>query len=124
MESVELLVVVAPGADHERQDRLARRLRAEIAEADIERVVAGGGSDRPAGAKAGGLGNLGQLLVTVTASGGALARLVGLLADWLKRQPGNERLTVSIGDDRIELHPTADQQQKIVEAFLARHDAS
>jgi hypothetical protein len=120
MGSVEVLVVVAPEDDDERRDQLTRRLRAELACLEIDRIAALGRA-RPPGAKSGDAGSVSQLLVTLTASGGVLARLVGLLSDWVGRQRG-ARLSVSIDGDQIELaSATPDEQRQLVQAFLARH---
>jgi hypothetical protein len=120
MGSVEVLVVVASEDDDERRDQLTRRLRAEIAGLEVDRIAASGPA-RPPGAKSAGPGSMSQLLVTLTASGGVLAGLVGLLSDWVGRQRG-ARLSVSIGGDQIELaRATSDEQRQLVQAFLTRH---
>ncbi len=120
MGNVEVLVAVAPEDDDERRDQLTRRLRAEIAGLAIDRIAASGPA-RPPGAKSGDAGSVSQLLVTLTASGGVLASLVGLLSDWVGRQRGT-RLSVSIDGDRIELaSASSDEQRQLVQAFLARH---
>ncbi|MGI9113172.1 MAG: effector-associated constant component EACC1 [Gaiellaceae bacterium] len=79
-------------------------------------------ADAPPGAKGIGSGDLGSLLVVLTASGGVLTTLVGTLQAWLLRHSGSQ-IVVEIDGDRLELTgATDDELRRALEVWLARHD--
>jgi hypothetical protein len=111
-----------PGADDERLDELTRRLRNELRELenlDDERTRTSGSPD---GARGMDAATLGSLLVTL-AQPQALQALVSTLRAWLGRTPDPaRRVRVELDGDVLELSAaTADQQDQLVSAFLARH---
>ncbi len=120
-------VVLRPGLDEagvagEVEDRLVRRLRAELAELDVESAALVPGAPAPDGAKGADPATVGAIVVAMSASGGVFALLIGTLRDWLGRQSARHRIAVTIDGDTIELDgASADQQQALVDAYVQRH---
>ncbi|GGS73739.1 hypothetical protein GCM10010156_35810 [Planobispora rosea] len=120
--SVRVVLQADPEWDAGAADRLAKRLRAELTDLDVElvRPVSGGGAG-PAGAKGPDPVTLGALLLVLSASGGVFTTLIGALQDWLTRQSGRHRISVTIDGDTIELErASATQQRELIEAFIKR----
>jgi hypothetical protein len=123
LDMMRVLLVVEPDASTDRDDadRLARRLRAEIAELDVESVTLAGGAV-PDGAKSADAVTLGALVVALSASGGVFTALIETVRDWLNRQSARHRISVTIDGDTIELErASAGQQQVLVNAYVQRH---
>lgn len=121
---VSLLLVVEPDPelDPDAGERLARRLRVELSELDVESVALAGGEAAPDGAKGGDAVTLGALVVALSASGGVFTALIETVRDWLERQSARHRVTVTIDGDTIEVErASAGQQQALVDAFVQRH---
>jgi len=111
-----------PELDMEEGERLARQLRAEVAELDVESVAFAAGGTVPAGAKAADPVTVGALVVALSASGGVFTALVETVRDWLGRHASGHRISVTIDGDTIELErATVGQRQELVEAFVRRH---
>jgi hypothetical protein len=125
MGDIEVLVVLAPDPedDAETGERLARRLRSEITDLDVESVVPVAPTTLPPmGAKGADPLTLGTLAVTLSASGGVFVTLINTVSSWLGRQTGRHRISVTIDGDTIELERASSaQQRQLVEAFLRRH---
>ncbi|WP_239341422.1 hypothetical protein [Frankia sp. CiP3] len=120
----KLLVVVAPDpeVDNEAGERLTRQLRAQIGELDVESVGLAAGGSVPDGAKAADPATVGAIVVALSASGGVLPTLVGMLRDWLARHDRAHRISMTIDGDTIDMdRATADQQRALVDAFVRRH---
>ncbi|MEV0372016.1 hypothetical protein AB0I10_19670 [Streptomyces sp. NPDC050636] len=118
-----LVVVGSEGEwDAEESERLTRRLRAEIAELDVESVRPLPGAPAPEGAKSGDAIAFGAIVVALSASGGVFTQLIALLGDWLGRQSARHRISVTIDDDTLELEQaTADERRQLIDAFVQRH---
>lgn len=99
---------------------LARRLRAELLDLDVSEVEALGAGTAPAGAKA-GLELSGGLAVKLAPA--VLKAVVAKIRDWARRNNCAVRVTLD-GDTIYLAHPTAEQQEQVVNAWLARHAAS
>lgn len=116
------LTVSAPDADPDEVAELVQRLRAEVAELDVDVVPAPADETRPPGAKAGDLASVGSLLVVLAASGGVLTSLVGLLQSWLTRNRA-QGLVMEIAGDRLEISDaTPSERARLVEVWLSRHE--
>jgi hypothetical protein len=101
---------------------LARRLRAELAELDVESLALAAAGTAPDGAKGADAVTLGALVVALSASGGVFTALIELLRDWLGRQSARHRISVTIDGDTIELErASAGQQQALLDAYVQRH---
>jgi hypothetical protein len=123
MSEVRVVLEPASEASPEDAERLAVRLRRELRELDRSEVKDRGSVDvsPPDGAKGVDASSWATILVTLS-SGGVLAALVGTLRDWLGRQKGNHKVSVTIDGDELVLdRATAREQSKLVEAYLRRH---
>ena len=111
-------------ADREEAERLATRLRAEIRGLDIDTLHALSDGAPPEGAKAVDPVTVGAVVLAVSAPGGVLATLVGTLRDWLGRQSGKHRVSVTINGDTVELErASADERRELIDAFVRRHSS-
>ncbi|HEY3478673.1 MAG TPA: hypothetical protein VGL02_07205 [Streptomyces sp.] len=107
-------------SDAEEFDRLARRLRAELTELDVDLHAVPG--EVPAGAKAADPVTVGSLLVAFSAAGGVFPGLVETLREWLGRQAGRHRIKVTVDGDTLELErATSAERQELINAFVRRH---
>ncbi|WP_206443355.1 effector-associated constant component EACC1 [Candidatus Protofrankia californiensis] len=121
---LRLVVTPDPELDVEAGERLTRRLRAEIAELDVEAVGLASGGSVPDGAKAADPVTVGAIVVAVSASGGVLPTVVETVRDWLARQGRAHRISMTIDGDSIEIErASAEQQRALVDAFVRRHAA-
>jgi len=107
-------------ADAEDLDRLARRLRAELGELDVDLLPVP--AELPAGAKAADPVTIGSLMVAFSAAGGVFPGLVETLREWLGRQAGRHKIKLTIDGDTVELErATTTERQQLIEAFVRRH---
>jgi hypothetical protein len=114
-----LQVCPAPGDDAEELAELSGWLRSELLDLDVEGVDRLPDEDVPAGAK-GVAAIAGWLMVQLGPT--ALRVVLTKVADWVTR---NDRVVeVSYGDDTLKLRrATREQQEKIIDGWLARHPA-
>jgi hypothetical protein len=109
-----------PDADTEELEHLSVGLRDELLELDVDAVVRTPGRSAPAGAKGPVADTAGTLLVAISNSAVAVA-LVGLLRSWVGRA-GGRKVTVSLGEDQLEVtRVSADDQAKLIAAWLDDH---
>ncbi|MFE9427165.1 hypothetical protein ACFYNO_29830 [Kitasatospora sp. NPDC006697] len=114
-----------PELDPETQDRLARRLRSEIAELDVDSADFSPTGPAPDGAKGTDPVTLGAIVVALSASGGVFTALIDVLRDWLGSSSSRHRISVTIDGDTIELeHASATEQRELIQAYIRRHDGS
>lgn len=120
----EVLVTLEPDteATPEEVDVLSQRLRTEVARLDIEALKrVSPETDAPVGAK-GDPVIWTSMLVSLSAAGGVFTSLLALLQDWIGRQATAQRISVTIGDDKIELDRASDDERRhLIEAFVRRH---
>jgi hypothetical protein len=110
-----------PELDPEAVERLTRGLRAEVAELDVESVRPPPGEPAPPGAK-GDPVTVGALIVALSASGGVLTTLIGLLRHWLDQRTAPHRIAVTIDGETIELdRASASEREALLTAYLRRH---
>lgn len=120
--TVKLDLTPDPEVDDESADRLSRRLIAEISELDVDRVERAGADRLPEGTKGADPVTIGTIIVALSASGGVLTVVLGAVRDWLERQTGRHRISITIDGDSIELdRASAEDQRQIIEAFLRKH---
>jgi hypothetical protein len=115
-----LIVRVLPAADSDAEELadLAGGLRAELLDLDEVLVTPYAAEAAPAGAK--GLGTLAGWLVTQFGSLDGLRAAVAVVRGWVGRT--GRTVEVSIDGDVLKLTgATSQQQEKIVDAWLARH---
>ncbi|WP_329554219.1 effector-associated constant component EACC1 [Streptomyces sp. NBC_00696] len=123
---MDVLLRLAPAADAdlEETERLVARVRTELRELDLDSLQLHTPADHvpPAGAKATDPVTVGAVVLALSASGGVLPALVDTLRDWLGRQSGRHRVSVTIDDDTIELErASADERRALIDAFVRRH---
>jgi Effector Associated Constant Component 1 len=119
-----LISIDVPSESDAREvEELTRRLRSELLRLDVESVSPLPGPPAPEGAKAGDAVAWSTLVLTLAASGGVVTTVISALRDWLVRQPAPAVIEVSIGGDSIRLEGSSTKErQRLIEAFLARHD--
>jgi len=120
----ELLVLLEPeiGVEDDERERLARQLRSELSELDIESLTAVGGSPAPAGSKGAEAFAWGDLLITLSAGGGVFTAVLATVQDWLGRHRGAHTVKVVMEGDTLELSGASTAEQaEIVRAFVGRH---
>ena len=117
MTEVLVHVVGYPDSDEEERADLASRLRDEIREHGID-DVSHPPAPPPPGSK-GGAVEWAQLVITFA---GTLPPLVMAIQGWLGRHP-DAAVTLEIGGDRLTLDEASPaDRQRLLEAFLGRHD--
>lgn len=110
-------VNLATDGDEEEAAGLARRLRAELLDLDVDAVESVPDGVVPEGAK--GLSSLtGALAVRLGAAG--LQAVLGKIRDWVSRSGRSVEVTID-GDTVKVTGATSEQQEKIINAWLARH---
>jgi hypothetical protein len=107
-------------ADDDELDAVARSLRSDLLELDVD-AVARPEAPAPDGARAGGVVALGTLLVTLGPT--MLGSVCTTIEDWFKRR-GSRRIELEIDGDRIVIDGVSgEDQRRLVETFVARHAA-
>jgi hypothetical protein len=105
-------------AGDDERDEATRALRGELLELDVD-AVERPQTVTPEGARAGEALTLGTLVVTLGPH--ALAAVSGVVRGWLDRR-GDRSVALELDGDRIELTNTsAEEQRRLVDAFVARH---
>jgi hypothetical protein len=122
MDSEIRVQLAEEGADAERLDSLTGYLREELLQLDVEDVTTLRAGPPPPGSRALDAAVAGGLLVTVGRSAAGLRTVVSAVRRWLARGDRNRRVRLEIGGDALELsHATAEDQEKLISVFLARH---
>ncbi len=123
-EAVELRIDVRiePDADAAELDEATLQLRRELLELDVQDIERPSAGPPPAGTRAVEEALLGTLVVTATRE--LVDTLVHVVAGWLRRS-SNRSVKLEIDGDSIEVtDPSAEDQRRLIEAFLARHAAA
>lgn len=119
---VRVVLDVDPEMDMVAGDRLARQLRHELAELDIESIRNAPAPQAPEHSKTGAAVTTAEIILTLSASGGVVTTTIATLRAWLERHALNHRIRVTIDEDVIELDKaTAAQRQALVDAYIRRH---
>ena len=116
----DLLIRVAPEPELDQDEvvGLTLRLRDELLELDVERVDRAP-QDVPESTKS-AHGPLG--LMTVKLGKAALKAVISKIRDWVARTTRSVELTID-GDTLKVTNVTAEQQETLINAWLARHAA-
>jgi hypothetical protein len=120
-EPAELELSLDPGsADAEELERLARSLRAELLELDVE-AVAPVSATAPDGSRAVDALVVGALVVRLVRNTAALAAVVRTVRGWLGPH-GDRRVRLELDGDVIELSGASDdERERLVSAWIERH---
>jgi hypothetical protein len=109
--------------DADELDNATSRLRRELLELDVDRVDRVTVGEPPPGVRAVELVALGSLLVTLVGRTDVLAAVVSTLKGWLARD-ANRTLKLELDGDKLELSGVSSgEQDRLVEAWLARHSS-
>jgi hypothetical protein len=111
-------------ADSERLAELARYLRSELLELDVEDVSAlSGGSEPPPGSRAFGVAEISGLLVMLGQSAAGLRSVVAAVTAWAGRGQGTRRtVRLELDGDALELsQASAADQERLISLFVSRH---
>jgi hypothetical protein len=111
-------------ADSERLAELARYLRSELLELDVEDVSAlSGGSGPPPGSRAFGAAEISGLLVMLGQSAEGLRSVVAAVTAWAGRGQGTRRtVRLELDGDALELsQASAADQERLISLFVSRH---
>jgi hypothetical protein len=120
--ALRLEIGLAPDADAEELDGAASQLRSELLELDVDEVEKVPGAAPPPGARGIEAVLLGTL--AVEAGRGAIEAVVQTIKSWVSRGTASRTVKVTLDGDCIELTSVSDEdQQRLIESFLARHAA-
>ncbi len=123
VESQFVVSIDEDGADAERLEELSLALRRELLELEVEDVEPVQAGQAPAGTRAVDIAAVGALLVTLTSSAGAAARVVDMVRGWLRRGSGGRTVELTIGDKTLKLSGASDEQQeRLIQEFLRSVD--
>lgn len=104
----------------EEREETILHLRRELLETDVLAVDNVPGGPPPAGAK-GFAPGLDALLITLAGSGSLLGSVVTTLGNWLTERNKCSATLKLDGDEITVTNPSAEDQRKLIAAFLARH---
>jgi len=101
---------------------LARGIRADLLELDVDSVVPATATREDGTKSAGDPLTWQTLLITLSASGGVLVTVVAALRDWLNKRQDLRSVELTIGGDSLKLSgATQEQRQQLIDAFINRH---
>ncbi len=112
------------GLDPADVEQLTIALRDELLQiAEVDDVTSAPGGPAPPGSRAIGLIALGGLIVNAKPTVEAIARVVGVLRDWLGRRSAHEddpkgTLRITVNGQTLELTPNAEEQAALVQEFI------
>jgi hypothetical protein len=113
-----------PGTDSEEMAELARRLRTELLDLDVDAVVPMAAGDAPEGAKGVELLALGGLVVRFVLRQEVLSSIVDGVRSWLQRQSARS-VKLTLDGDVLEITGASSaEQDRLVELWVARHAAA
>ncbi len=116
-----LEVETLPDTDAEELAALARRLRAELLDLDVDRVEPLTAGEAPEGAKGVELLALGGLVVQFVLQPEVLTSIVDGVRSWLQRQSARS-VKLTLDGDSLEVTGVSSQEQdRLVELWIARH---
>ncbi len=122
-ESADLALSVdgGAGADQDELERLARSLRSELLELDVDAVEPAATGPAPNDARAVEALVVGALVVRLARSTEALSSLVGTVRAWLGTH-ADRRVRLELDGDVIELTGASDEERlRLVETWIKRH---
>jgi hypothetical protein len=114
---------VAVGADADAEDvaEATLQLRRELLDLDVDAVEVPRAGEPPPGARAVDLAAIGALVVTLGQSQ-LLTAVVAAVQSWLSRSP-RRSIKLELGGDVLELTGvSSDEQRRLTEEWLRRHD--
>jgi hypothetical protein len=114
-------VAVGPDADAEDVAEATLQLRQELLDLDVDAVEVPRAGEPPPGTRAVDLAAIGALVVTLAQSQ-LLTAVVAAVQSWLSRSP-QRSIKLELGGDVLELsRVSSDEQRRLTEEWLRRHD--
>lgn len=122
-EQSALTIELQPGEDADAEEiaGMARRLREELLDLDVENVELAGTGEAPAGSKGVGLLAIGGLVVRFGLQTEVLRMVVAGVQSWLGRQRLRSIKLVLDGDSIEVTGASSAEQVRLINAFIARH---
>ncbi len=118
---LELSVDLDPDADEDELDRLARSLRAELLELDVDAVERVAAGPAPDGARAVEAIALGSLVVRLARTSEGLASLVRTMRAWVGVHR-DRRVRVELDGDVLELTAASDaERERLIDSWIKHH---
>ena len=118
---LELSIDAGPGTDEDELERLARSLRRELLELDVDEVAPAAGGPPPEGARAVETLMVGALLVRLARDTEALTSLVRTIRGWLGGH-SDRRVRIELDGDVLELTGSSDEErERLVQAWIDSH---
>ena len=118
---LELSVDAGPGADADELEQLARSLRAELLELDVDAVEPVASGPAPDDARAIEALMVGALAVRLARDSETLSSLMRTVRGWLAADP-ERRVRIELDGDVLELTGSSDdERQRLVDAWIERH---
>jgi hypothetical protein len=118
---LELSVDAGPGADGAELDRLARSLRDDLLELDVDTVELAPDGPPPEGARAAEALVVGALVVQLARTSDSLSTLLRTIRGWLGAS-GERKVRIELDGDVLELSGASDEErERLVETWIARH---
>ncbi len=122
LSSVLITLKPDPEAEPDEVERYSRQLFTELNDLDIESLRPVAAAEAPPGSKGAEVFEFGAWIMALSASGGVFTRVVDVVRDWLGRHPSENRISITIDGDVLELsNATPHEQHDIVKAFIRRH---
>jgi hypothetical protein len=119
--ALELAVHAGTGADEDELERLARSLRAELLQLDVDAVEPAASGPAPDDARAVEALVVGALVVRFARSSDTLSSLVHAVRGWIGSHE-ERRVRIELDGDVLELTGASDdERQRIVDAWIDRH---
>jgi len=120
------VLVVHVGADEADDEEIAEftsQLREELLQLDVDSVDQATAGQAPEGSKGSLLPAIGTLLIGVLHSSPVIAAVTGTLQSWLSRRPGRTMELTLDGDTIKVTDISAEDQRRLLNAWIARHVA-
>ena len=123
MPEVALFIAAEADADEQELAELTDQLRRDLLDLDVEAVDPASVGRAPPGTKGLDALAIGGLVVRLARSTGVLTAVVGTIQSWLSRQRGR-RVRIEMDGDSIEVTGiSSHDQQRLIDAWIARHAA-
>jgi hypothetical protein len=119
---LSLEIGLDPDADAGELEYATSQLRQELLDADVDRVDFAAGEPAPLDARGFDMAALGTLLVV--AGRGAIRPMIQVIESWVVRR-SSRSVKITIAGDSLELtNASREEQRRVVESFLARHESA
>jgi hypothetical protein len=119
--ALELAVDAGPGADEDELERLARSLRAELLDLDLDSVEPATSGPAPDDARAIEALMVGALVVRLARDSETLSSLVRAIRGWLGADT-DRSVRIELDGDVLELTGASDEErQRLVDVWIENH---